>query len=102
MDALLIPACILLALTNLSFAVLANHWRCEAKRLEIKNGLLLSRWNTQQDQRLADGVVLGEQRAYDRMYTAALKAWRAHGDILQALRDVGKVVDDDVQVLEEV
>jgi hypothetical protein len=101
MDNLLIPASLVLIVTNIVFAYLANHWRRQGKKDTLRVALGAVQ---QHRDGYAEGYRDGERTTRGRMYAAAVKADRAGLDILTALRSTGGQGEAEpiVQVLEEV
>lgn len=104
MDNLLIPAALLLIVTNIVFAYLAHHWRVMAKLnqadvLRVALGAVQAHRDG-----YAEGYRDAERTTRGRMYAAAVKADRAGLDILAALREASghSEADSVVQVLESV
>lgn len=89
MDTLLVPAALLLALTNLSFALLALSWKRKAQASE-RALLDLTCQVTRREQRATEsGIDVGLRRACGDLYRAALRADCDDG-VLTALRHTGK------------
>lgn len=95
----LILACIVLTLTNISFALLANHWRVQAKRQAATSIRLALKLNRARGTGYRDGWNDSERLAIGRMYKAAVLADHAGTDILAALRLAAPGVESDVQPL---
>lgn len=93
MDALT-TACIVLVLTNISFALLANHWRAALKRQQLQHAIELARTAKHRQRAFADGVTEGLSRGFGLMYAAALKAAWNGEDIFKAMRAVGHINAD--------
>lgn len=93
----LIPAALVLIVTNIVFALLANHWRRQAKQSEhAAMGMALSLAHTHKDS-YAEGWSDCERVITSRMYQAALKAERHGLDILAALRKAGRGLDTETE-----
>lgn len=89
MDNLLAPACILLALTNLSFALLALSWKKQARKSEAAAmGMALGTAHTARDNFDA-GFQAALRQATGGMYLAATRAG-ADEPTLEALRAAGR------------
>jgi len=103
MDNLLIPAALVLVLTNIAFALLANHWRRQA-RTNRDHGMMQLLLETASAHRegYAEGYDEGRKYAIGLMYKIAVKADHEGRDVILALRDVGKQTETEsiVQVPE--
>ena len=100
----LIVACIVLVITNISFALLANHWRRAAKQSErAKLQTMLDAGCARRARRDADWQS-GKRHGIGLMYKIAVKAHHEGRDVLEAMREVGREQLDIpiVQVPEEV
>ena len=88
-DALTI-ACIVLVLTNISFALLANHWRRRAKRADRNMMQALLDAASAHREGYSDGYDEGRRHAIGLMYKIARRADHEGRDVLEALRTVGR------------
>ena len=83
-------ACIVLVLTNVSFALLANHWRRRVKQSELsKLQTMLDAYRERRARRDADWQS-GKRHGIGLMYKIAVKAHHEGRDVLEALRAVGR------------
>jgi hypothetical protein len=103
MDNLLIPAALVLVLTNIAFALLANHWRRQARAND--HGMMMQQLiETASACRAgyAGGYDEGRKHAIGLMYKIAVKADHEGRDVILALRDVDKQAETEsiVQVPE--
>lgn len=89
MDNTLIPAALVLIVTNLVFAYLANHWRTLAKRRErtALEGAVKAASARIEGYDL--GLTTGLKQATGGMYLAAVRT-EAGEDVLKALRSAGR------------
>lgn len=103
MENLFIPAALLLVLTNLSFALLAWHWRKQAKASErAAMGMACDLSRVGRDSWEA-GWAAGRKYGIGLMFKAAIKTADRGGDVLDALSKVRHATEEApiVQVLEE-
>ena len=86
----LIVACIVLIVTNISFALLANHWRKQARASERTDlQTALDMYHARQDG-IDEGLTAGRKHGIGLMYKIAVKAHHEGRDVLEALRAVGR------------
>ncbi len=87
----LTAACIVLVLTNISFALLANHWRRAAKQTNDRTTMQLL-LDTASALREGHGLGYDEGRrhAIGLMYKIAVRADHEGRNVLEALRTVGR------------
>jgi len=86
MDSILVSASILLALTNLSFALLALSWKRKATKAALQS--MIDAERARKDS-FADGYAQASKVAAGGMYLAALRV-DADDRVLQALRVAGR------------
>lgn len=89
MENYLIPACILLALTNLSFALLALSWKKKAAGTDQAMMRLLLKTATAHREGFDDGYQQASKVAIGGLHLAALRAG-ADDQVLKALKMAGK------------
>ncbi len=83
-------ACIVLVITNISFALLANHWRRRARASERTDlQTALDMYHARQDG-IDEGKRLGLRHGIGLMYKIAVRADHEGRDVLEALRTVGR------------
>jgi hypothetical protein len=88
-ETFLIPAALVLVVTNIVFAYLANHWRRKAKRAEHDAmGMAYDLSRTAKDNFDA-GLTMGLKQGTGGMYLAAVRVEADEG-VLEALRAAGR------------
>ncbi len=90
MDTLII-ACIVLTLTNISFAVLAELRRRELVRKDSRLLRLACQVSQARREGYDDGLTSGLRRGYGEMYLAVVKAERDGNDPVAAAGRVGRM-----------
>lgn len=87
----LIAACIVLVLTNISFAVLAEQQRRRAHRAELLHEITRARQGEIRKEAHEQGLFDGYKRGWGEAYAAALKAEARGLNALDAIVRVGKL-----------
>jgi hypothetical protein len=100
MDNYLIPACIVLILTNITFAALANSWRNKANQYASANIKVAVRAMRAENEAHASAFTAGLKQGVGGMYRSALMA--SDDDALfAALRATGRWLLNDPSAFEE-
>lgn len=91
MDTFLIPAALVLILTNIVFAYLAERCRRSERRTQLALDQALANRGKQRQLAYNDGLFEGWKRGWGESYTAACKAERLGLNPTEAIHRIGKL-----------